>query len=107
MPSYGISKFCKKLRNSTGRNSRNCTMPHCVNHGIQFIAGSRHFPITFLQLARDWLNDLKYLAWPSTCQELVPNLLAIPLLYSYLIVGLRHEVLNLQSIIFSLSIAIS
>ncbi len=41
------------------------------------------------------------------CQELVPNLLAISLLYSHLIAGLRHEVPNLQSIIFSLSIAIS
>ena len=87
MPSYYVQ-----------RSGQNCGIVladiYCayrVNHVIQFLASSRHFPVTFSQLSRDWLEDRKYQDWPSNCQELVPNLLAIhyifPLNCHFLIAG--------------------
>jgi hypothetical protein len=52
MPSYGVSKFGKKYGIVLAEiNEIYCA--YCVNHVIQFLASSRHFPVTFSQLSRD------------------------------------------------------
>ena len=116
MPSYCVPNIWKKIWNMLAEiNKIYCA--YCVNHVIQFLASSRHFPVTFSQPSCNFqgifrirsgvsvgrkFGDAHLIAgWGTKCQICNPSIcrrhFTIHSL-TFWLPGMRHEVPNLQSI---------